>query len=66
MNKCILVLTLINNICDKIGDKWNEEKAMPEIFTKDQKFNVIEYGENCSSFPLWDKLKLKLHNFLKK
>ncbi len=39
---------------------------MPEIFTKDQKFNVIEYGENCSSFPLWDKLKLKINSFFKK
>lgn len=66
MNKCILLLTLIINLCDKNGDIRNKEKAMPEIFTKDQKFNVIEYGENCSSFPLWDKLKLKLHNFFKK
>ena len=33
---------------------------MPEIFTKDTKLNIIEYGENCSSFPLWDSFAQKI------
>lgn len=33
---------------------------MPEIFSKDSKVNVIEYGENCSSFPLWDQFKARV------
>lgn len=37
---------------------------MPDIFTKNGKFDVIEYGENCSSFPLMDKLKCKIQSFL--
>lgn len=39
---------------------------MPEIFAKNQKINVIEYGETCSSFPFWDQLKLKIQALLKK
>lgn len=39
---------------------------MPDIFSKDAKFNVIEYGENCSSFPLWDKLAIKFKTLFKK
>ena len=39
---------------------------MPEVFQKDCKVKVIEYGENCSSFPLWDKLKEKVISLFKK
>ena len=38
---------------------------MPDIFSKDNQVNIVEYGENCSSFPLWDKIKLKISNFFK-
>ena len=33
---------------------------MPDIFSKDCKINVIEYGETCSSFPLWDRISAKI------
>lgn len=39
---------------------------MPEIFQKDGKVNVIEYGDNVSSFPLWDSLRAKLASLFKK
>lgn len=39
---------------------------MPDIFTKNGKFDVIEYGENCSSFPFMDKLKIKIQTLLSK
>ncbi len=37
---------------------------MPKIFLKDTKFTIIEYGENCSSFPLWDDLKQKVKTII--
>ena len=39
---------------------------MPEVFSKDCKVTVIEYGDNFSSFPLLDKLKIKIANLLKR
>ena len=39
---------------------------MPDIFSEDNEITVIEYGENCSSFPLWDKLKQKISAFFEK
>ncbi len=39
---------------------------MPDIFKKGKKINIIEYGDNCSSFPLWDQIKDKLSYFLKR
>jgi len=39
---------------------------MPEVFTKDCKVNVIEYGENCDSFPLLDRIKTKIKDFFKR
>lgn len=39
---------------------------MPDIFNKDCKVNLIEYGENCSSFPLWDKMKSKITSLLER
>ncbi len=39
---------------------------MPDIFEKNCKVKLIEYGENCSSFPMWDKLKAKISTYFKK
>ena len=39
---------------------------MPEIFKDSKKIRVIEYGENCSSFPLWDRIKEKVAAMLKR
>ncbi len=39
---------------------------MPEIFSKDCKVKLIEYGDNCSSFPLWDSIKQKIAALFKK
>ncbi len=39
---------------------------MPDIFKKQHKIHVIEYGENCSSFPLWDRIKDKISTLLKR
>jgi len=39
---------------------------MPKIFSKDCEVNLIEYGENCRSFPLWDRLVGKISAFFKK
>jgi len=39
---------------------------MPDIFSKRKPFKVIEYGENCSSFPLWDRFKQRVISLFKK
>lgn len=40
---------------------------MPEIFSRHSKINVIEYGDNCSSFPIWDRFRTKVRTlFVKK
>lgn len=39
---------------------------MPEIFQKDCKLKVIEYGEDCSSFPLWDSIKERVMKYFNK
>ncbi len=39
---------------------------MPDIFSKNCKVTVIEYGENCSSFPFWDNFKQKVMSLFKK
>jgi len=38
---------------------------MPKVFLKDQKITIIEYGENCPSFPLWEEAKNKLLSIIK-
>ena len=38
---------------------------MPKVFMKDQKITLIEYGENCPSFPLWEEWKVKLFSLAK-
>jgi len=48
-----------------MGEKSRSVQKMPDIFNKDKKINIIEYGENCSSFPLWDRIKDKISIFLK-
>ncbi len=38
---------------------------MPKVFNKGQKITIIEYGENCPSFPLWEEVKHKLYSLAK-
>lgn len=36
---------------------------MPDVFKKNCKIKVIEYGENCKSAPFWSILKEKAKTF---